>query len=193
MKRLLPRHIAMLAALVIAAWLALFGDKTPDQQGNAAAMAVPVTARATQAAQTAQTAKAARSSKARAERDIPILALLPRSELISAGHTDLAGVPRNDAQPLFASHSWVTQVQGDSKPPEPPAPVAPPLRFKYLGRKVEDGVWQVFLALNDNTYIAGVQTVIDNKYRVDVINPNFVMLTYLPLNQQQRLNTRGQD
>jgi hypothetical protein len=173
-------------AVLVAAWLALFADKTPDDQVASAALPVK--------AKTAQTTPARPATgKSKAERNVAILALIPRASLITVGHADLAGTPRNEPNALFSAHSWTAQTQADAKPPEPPAPVAPPLRFKFIGKKFEDGAWEVYLAQNDTTFVARVDSVIDNKYHVDAIGPNAVMLTYLPLNQAQRLNIRGND
>jgi len=68
------------------------------------------------------------------------------------------------------------------------APQAPPLPYQYLGKKSEDGQWEVYLALNDELRIARLNTVIDGKYRVDSLSPVSLVLTYLPLNQAQTLS-----
>jgi hypothetical protein len=68
------------------------------------------------------------------------------------------------------------------------APLAPPLPYQYLGKKVEDGQWEVYLTLNDELRIARVNTVIDGKYRVDSLSASEIGLTYLPLNQAQTLS-----
>ncbi len=194
MKKIQGKHLVMGAVLVVAAWLALFGDKTPDDQSATAVVAAsaPKLNHAPAAAHESAGQRQG-SGKHKPERDVPILALVARNDLISVGHADLAGHQSTEVSTLFSTHSWVPPVAVDTKPVEPPAPVAPPLKFKYLGKKQEDGVWEVYLAQNDNVYIAQVQGVIDNKYRIDAITPNAVMLTYLPLNQAQRLNIRGND
>jgi hypothetical protein len=68
------------------------------------------------------------------------------------------------------------------------APQAPPLPYQYLGKKAEDGQWEVYLTLNDELRIARLNTVIDGKYRVDSLSPVSLGLTYLPLNQAQTLS-----
>ncbi len=69
----------------------------------------------------------------------------------------------------------------------------PPLPFTYLGKKFEDGAWEVYLARGERTIIARPQTVIEGGYRVDAIAPPNLSLTYLPLNKAQRLHIGGAD
>jgi hypothetical protein len=38
-------------------------------------------------------------------------------------------------------------------PPPPPPPSAPPLPFTFIGKSLENGVWEVYLARGDRTYI----------------------------------------
>jgi len=68
------------------------------------------------------------------------------------------------------------------------APQAPPLPYQYVGKKAEDGQWEVYLTLNDELRIARLNTVIDGKYRVDSLSPVAMGLTYLPLNRAQTLS-----
>jgi len=76
-------------------------------------------------------------------------------------------------------------------PPPPPPPTAPPLNFKFIGKKLEDGIWEVYLSRGDTSFIARPLEVIDGNYRVDSITQNALVLTYLPLNQVQRMNIKG--
>lgn len=90
----------------------------------------------------------------------------------------------------FATQSW-------NPPPAPTAPanamlantkpVAPPLPFTVLGKKLEDGAWQVFLAQDEKTYVAGVNETIAGSYRIESISPPIAVLTYLPLGERQTL------
>jgi hypothetical protein len=73
-------------------------------------------------------------------------------------------------------------------PPPPPPPGAPPLPFSFIGKALEGGTWEVYLARADKTYVVQAKTVIDGMYRVDAIAPPVLTLTYLPLNQVQQLN-----
>lgn len=89
---------------------------------------------------------------------------------------------------LFAPSSW-------QPPPPPPAavapappPRAPALPYRYLGRMEEDGRVIAFLAEGTQQLPRVVRQgdVLPN-YRVDEITPQGMRLTYLPLNETQRL------
>lgn len=85
----------------------------------------------------------------------------------------------------FATQNWTPPPP----PPPPPAPPsAPPLPFTFLGKKFEEGLWQVFLGRNEETYIVKENDAIDTLYRVDAVTPPTLTLTYLPLQQQQILS-----
>jgi len=81
-------------------------------------------------------------------------------------------------------------------PPGPvaaPAPVAPPLPFKVLGKKLEDGQWQVFLADATMVHVVRAQDTVDARYRVVEIRPPTMTLLYVPLGQRQVLQIGGAD
>ena len=69
--------------------------------------------------------------------------------------------------------------------------MAPPLPFKVVGKKSEDGAWHVFLAKEDRIFIVKAGDTLDNAYRVEAIKPPVMTLTYVPLNQQQTLAIGG--
>lgn len=169
------RHVLMGGTLAIAAWLALFADKTPES-----GLAEPV-ARAVKSVP-----RSAPKAIAPSVDSDGVLALRARSDLIGGAHQNT-----NEAAPgaLFSSHSW------EPPPPRvvmvkalpPPPPTAPPLPYTYLGKMAEEGVWEVFLARGEQTYIVRIASVIDGVYRVDAIRPPALSLTYLPLKQMQTL------
>lgn len=89
---------------------------------------------------------------------------------------------------LFAASSW--------QPPAPPPPVAAPepppqapaLPFRYVGRMEEDGKVVVFLTEGAELRPRLVrQGDLLPDYRVDEITPQGLRMTYLPLNETQRL------
>lgn len=86
-------------------------------------------------------------------------------------------VPKPKAPPVVAA-----------PPPPPPAPVAPALPFTYLGRMVEENNTVLFLSKQDQSYSVKVAGIIDKNYRVESINDDQVVFTYLPLNIQQTLS-----
>ena len=125
-------------------------------------------------------------SPARTANAEPAIArLIPREQLI--GDEDEA---LGRGNPVFGTQNWNPPPPPPSNEPAPPPPKpsAPPLPFTYLGKAQEKGVWEVYLARADQTYVVKDKTVIDGLYRVEAIAPPTLTLTYLPLNQVQTLN-----
>jgi hypothetical protein len=175
-----PRHIAMGGALALAAGLVIFGDTTPDAQ-----LAEPV-----------ERVAAIPASASAPPRTIPpstpaqvtaVARLIPRDALIGA-EGDRFGDGGNT---LFARQDWTPPPPPPSNsppPPPPPPPSAPPLPFKFIGKSLQDGVWEIYLTRNDQTYLVRTGSTIEGAYRVDAIRPPTLTLTYLPLDQVQQLN-----
>ena len=166
-----PRHYLLLAGVLGAGALLLFGERQPVAE----------------VAEAVERAVApARHSAARPEAAQPaILALLPRSEVAGEDGDTFGG-----ADGVFQSQNWTPpppKMVAVAAPPPPP-PMAPPLPFVYLGKAAADGAWEVFLSRADKTYIVRTNTVIDGAYKVVTIAPPVMTLTYLPLNQVQQLN-----
>lgn len=178
-----PRHLVLGGVLAGTTLMTVFGDRSP---------AGGVVAAVDRAASTAMPASEAADDSAPSRRangaaTEPEIALLrDRAELLG-GDSDAAS-------PLFASHSW-------TPPPPPPPPVvaapppkptAPPLPFTFLGKKLENGNWEAYLAKGGETYVVQEKSVIDGVYRADAITPTTLTLTYLPLKQTQRLVIGGE-
>ncbi|WP_312515751.1 hypothetical protein [Massilia sp.] len=183
-----PRHIAMGAALVLAAGLVVFGDSTPE---DAVAEPVERAAQAPAAAPadrpiSAPASAPASSGAAGALGEIAVQRLLPRETLIGAGE-DRFGAGENA---LFARQDWTPPPPPPSNepPPPPPPPSAPPLPYTFIGKSLQDGQWEVYLERGDRTYLVRDKTTIDGTYRVDAIRPPVLTLTYLPLEQVQQIN-----
>lgn len=195
------RHMIMGAALAAAAALVAFGDNSPG--GEASEVSGPVE-RAVPAAPAVPASDAGLAQHARTPARLPpvqavpagaaqapgasaaphILRLLPRHALV--GLEGLKG-----GADTFGVRDWTPPPPpppAPSAPPPPPPPTAPPLPFTLLGKALENGVWEVYLARAGQTYIVKPKTVIDGTYRVDAIAPPILTLTYLPLNQVQQLN-----
>ena len=177
-----PRHIAMGLALAISAGLVAFGDRTPEG-GVAEAVERPGPAPAP--AQTAALPVASPSSSSSSSSAEPVIGrLVPRETLIGDG-ADRFG---SGESALFGRQDWTPPPPPPPKPAPPPPPSAPPLPFTVIGKSLEDGKWEVYLAGGDRTHIASVGATLDGAWRVDRIAPPFMTLTYLPLNQVQQLN-----
>jgi hypothetical protein len=166
-----PRHWLMLAGVLGAGALLLFGERQPAADvAEAVERAVVPASHAPARPQAAQPA---------------ILALLPRSEVAGEDGDTFGG-----AGGVFQSQNWnpPPPKMALTAAPPPPPPMAPPLPFVYLGKAAADGAWEVFLSRADKTYIVRANTVIDGAYKVVTIAPPVMTLTYLPLNQVQQLN-----
>jgi hypothetical protein len=177
------RRLVLAAGLAVAAWLAWFGDKTPRSD-----IAEPVARQGSSRPPAAETRGVSGAGKPPAA--VSILALEDREHLIGGAQAE------KPAHGIFTSHSWTPPPPPPPPPPKPvppPPPMAPPLPFTYLGKKVEDGIWEVYLARGERTYIVRAQTMIDGTYRAESIQPPTLVLTYLPLDQKQTLTIGGTD
>lgn len=169
------RWTLLLAALAGAAWLALFGERPQDRAAPPAGTVVQPALRAPPPSARRATAVATLP---------PIEALRLRSELARAG---TRRVPD-----LFAPAPWTAAapraVAAASAPasdrgPEPP----PPLPFRFIGKKLEAGRWEVYLMRGDSSSIAREGATLDASYRVDRIDPPTLWLTHLPSGRPQSL------
>jgi hypothetical protein len=95
----------------------------------------------------------------------------------------------NHAVDPFARRSFAPKAE--AAPHAPQAPAVPPLPFRYVGKMIEDGELQVFLARGEESFsLRGGQKKgqkVDEQYRVDKVTENRVTFTYLPLKTQQTL------
>jgi hypothetical protein len=169
-----PRHILLGVALTVAAALAAFGDKSPQNE----------VAEAVERPQAPRPVALAVEPPAGKGADPVILRLVPREALIGDSAEGF-GAGDND---VFGRQDWTPPPPPPAEPPPPPPPSAPPLPFTYIGKSVGDGKWEVYLARGDRTYLVREKETIDGMYRVDAIAPPILTLTYLPLNQVQQLN-----
>jgi len=85
----------------------------------------------------------------------------------------------------FAPRSF-SPVEGPGRPGGPHKPVAPPLPFKYLGKMIEDGKLNVFLARGEESLSVRAGQKI-GEYRVDAVTDSEIVFTYLPLKTKQSL------
>jgi hypothetical protein len=187
-----PRHILMGVALVAAAGLVLFGDRTPDaavaeavERPAPAPATVPAKAVPPAAAPATATTAATPTGSGGAS---AILRLVPREELI--GDAGEGSFKSKDG--VFGGQTWNPPPPPPSaaelKPPPPPPPTAPPLPFQFLGKAAADGQWEVYLGRGEQTFVVRKGTQIDGAYRVDAIAPPTLTITYLPMNQVQQLH-----
>jgi hypothetical protein len=88
---------------------------------------------------------------------------------------------------VFQAKSWYIPPP-PPKPVPPPPPAPPPLPFTYLGKLQEEGRLTVFITKQDRHYAVKTGDMIDGEYRVDSVEAQRVVFTYLPLNMQQTLS-----
>ncbi|UXH76059.1 hypothetical protein [Roseateles amylovorans] len=194
------RKLALGAALLTAAYLAIFGDKTPagtvdvaPRAGSAAANserapvsrvmpAVPARAPNESPALNA----AGRTTAAPSGKPNPVLdELIPRTELLPA-----RSASAKTTRDLFAGVDWTPPPPPPVKetPPPPAPPTAPPLPFQIMGKRQDGGQWEVFLNRGDQVLIVRKGSVVEDSYRIDDISPPSMTVTYLPLRQTLSLS-----
>lgn len=169
-----------LPLLGVGAWLALFGDKSPV---TGVALSLPTNARS--ASESGITATEQTETSLAVAAASP-LALQSREQLFGKA-TDAAAADKPARRDLFATRTWTPPP---SPPPPAPAasPVAPPLPFTFVGKKLEDDTWEVYLARGEQAYIAREGQVLESHWRVDKIAPPSLSFVYVPLGQVQSLS-----
>ncbi|GAB4058532.1 hypothetical protein [Uliginosibacterium sediminicola] len=140
------RMLLLLPVLGIAAWLALFGDKSHPGSEEVALF------RGGSAQSTAPRSEAA-----------PLSA---RESLSKA----LAETEPNNLFPVVAPAGGATAEQAP-----PPEAEAPPPTFVVIGRMLRDGHWNVFLDRDNQTYVATAGAEISG-FKVLAIEPKQVLL-----------------
>lgn len=167
------RWILLLALLAASAGLVIFSEPPKREADVVGAVQRPVRSRPAPAPGPAASSAASRAAPG--DEPAMILAIRPRAR--SPSFAD-----------AFALQNWTPPPPAPPPPPPPPPPKAPPLPFTMLGKKLQDGAWQVFLAKGDRTYIVRDRDVIENDYRVESIAPPSLTFTYLPMNERQTLS-----
>jgi hypothetical protein len=173
------RLLIMLPVLGVAAWLALFGDKKPVGQGNAAvATAVPDRAMPAERGVTTGVVAPSASNAPAVASSAPV----PGRESVKLALQD------NAAPNLFASPT----------PPAPPPSAAaasqnapPPLpNFVVIGSMLKGGQLNVFLDKDNQTYVATPGAVLDGN-RVVEVKPDHVLLLNLSTQVTQIIPIEG--
>ena len=185
------RRLVLLSLLIVAMWLALFGDKTPSEPatGEVVEAAAPAGGRPARdvsslAAREIRPAPEA-SGKGRQPAELAVAALIPRAELIPA-----AGEGQEHPD-LFPALSWTPPPPPPPSAAKPPPPMAPPVPFAYLGKKFEGGQWEVYLGRGEQLLIVREGMKLDGIYQVKNISPPTLTLVYLPLKQSQTISIGG--
>lgn len=174
------RWFLWLPLLGVALWLGLFADKTPSD------LVVPTNS-APVVAQKVSTS--ASISPPLIKTDVIALEeLIDRSKLI--GSEEPRSAKSVSWRNLFVSTSW-TPPAAPAKPmplTAAPAPTAPAFPFQYVGKKLEDSIWEVYLSRGDRNFLVREGGTLEGTYRIDSITPQRLTVTYLPLGQSQSLS-----
>lgn len=106
-------------------------------------------------------------------------------------------VPESKGQ-AFTTLSWLpppppVRVVLPPPPPPPVVPVAPPLPFTFVGLMEQGSARpQAFLSKGEALLVVAAGDLLENNtYRVDTLNAQQIVITYLPLNAPQILNILG--
>lgn len=187
------RQWLLLMLLLVAAWLALFADKTPygpvdsevvqatlPRAGGDAGAGV-----SSRPSGETPRAPVATASAAKAAVPLAVAALIPRDQLIPA-HAE-----QQVRRDLFPALTWIPPPPKPEKPLKPPPPMAPPLPFVYLGKKFEEGQWEAYLGSGEDVFIAREGMTLAGIYKVRSIQPPTMTLIYLPLKQSQTISIGG--
>ncbi len=99
-----------------------------------------------------------------------------------------------EASNAFAVRDWSPPPPPHvAKPVPPPAPTAPPFPYVVFGKLLDQGHWQVFLRRDQIVVVAMAADVLDDQYRIDVIRPPVMTVTYLPLRERMTINIGGDE
>lgn len=180
------RRLLLWSLLLMAGWLALFGDRTPHDAPDVVQAARRASGEGAAApAPAASRAVGARTDAAKASAQLEVAALIARDELIATAIDDRV------SRDLFPPLSWMPPPPKPEKPAKAPPPMAPPIPFVYLGKKLESGQWEVYLGRGEEVFIAREGATLAGSYRVQGITPSALNLLYLPLKQLQTIPIGG--
>ena len=182
------RRLILLALLVLAAWLALFGDKTPNDRNDSEVVAALPARTAGGWSDDASNVRRAdrpppgsRALPGPASASLEVAALIPRQQLISAA------ADGHQSRDLFPPLSWTPPPPLPEKSASPPLPMAPPVPFVYLGKKMEGGQWEAYLGVGEQVFIVREGMTLAGTYKVKAVSPPTLTLIYLPLKQSQTI------
>jgi hypothetical protein len=88
---------------------------------------------------------------------------------------------------LFGSRAWQPPPQAVVQAAPPPKPTPPPMPYKFAGKLLQDGKFQVFLSKGDATIPVWEGETLDGTYRVESIGEDRITLVYLPLKHKETI------
>jgi hypothetical protein len=165
----MKRKLLLAGALIVALVLTFFGPGDDEP-------AVPITSASRSSGSMTSSPARTRSNESNS---VEILELKPRLEpFLLSGTLFVANVPAPSAK---AAAEAVAAAA-------PPAPVIVPVPYVVLGKTMVSGKVEVFLGKGDAVLIARESEVLDGAWRVDLIKPPLMRLTYLPLKQENQIS-----
>jgi hypothetical protein len=177
---MIAQRLLLATGLLIAIWLAFYNDdSSPVSDLSRAAITTRQQSMPTRDVESTQSRTGIKGAPNPSEP--VIISLQSRDSLIRE-------TPVKESR-LFGSKDWAPALPPVIQTPPPPA--APALPFTYLGKKLEDGRWEVYLSRGEQTYIVRDNSMMDGLYRVDSINPPTMHVVYLPLNLSQTIAIGG--
>jgi hypothetical protein len=78
-------------------------------------------------------------------------------------------------------------TRGTNPRPARTTPQAPPLPYTYLGKLIHEGETVVFLTREDRNYIVRAGETLEERYKIEAVEEDQVVLSYLPLRVRQTL------
>jgi len=109
----------------------------------------------------------------------------PATEAKQPGIPSRFALGRFAADP-FSAHSWTPRAK-PAPVAEAPAPVAPPLPFRFAGQLQRDSGIEVYLARGEEIFTAQEGDTLDGQYKVDSVNATEVSFVHLPSGTRQTL------
>lgn len=161
------RLVLMLPVLGVAAWLAVFADKTPVENQAGMSSVAPTTSQSAGVDEADAALEDVASSSTEATgvvrlRDRKYLIALQNEPLVN-----LFGAPNQSAS---------GEQQAEAAPPPPPPPPSQP--FVYIGRMRAQNSWVVFLEREGQMHVAKPKDLLDG-FRVDAVDEQEIRLTQL--------------
>src|SRR5712671_3398568 len=109
----------------------------------------------------------------------------PAAEAKQPGIPSRFALGRFAADP-FSAHSWTPRAK-PAPVAEAPAPVAPPLPFRFAGQLQRDSGIEVYLARGEDIFTAREGDTLDGQYKVDSVSATEVSFVHLPTGTRQTM------
>ncbi len=174
-----------IAVLIVVVGSALIGERVVALMGSDAEVVEPA------AAPSSRLRVTPRSTASNSAPDASATSVqLGRLDARQRSLADDADVDGASQASLFDPVSWQPPAARVVAEP-PPAPVAPPFPYAYLGGLSEDGVRTTFFTQGDRVLPVKAGDTVDAVYRVEQMNEKHMTLTYLPLNESMTVTFRS--